>query len=374
MSAQWAWESQPRIVFVGDAPSDEELIEGVPFAGHAGRKLGEMLRTAKLVRTDEMPPSFYPELRSRGLRPLLWERSQFHWTNVFEAQLPDNEVKGWCAPAPEAKTWDSYDLSRINNAGYLRPEHLHHLERLKAELERIKPTLIVPLGGTALWAFTGESDIMARRGAVAVATHLMPGTKLLPTLHPEFVQRSHKMFSVVVSDLKKAWAEAQFKEVRLPKREIWVEPTLSDLEDFRQKFIQTGCLLSTDIETAGGQITCIGFAPSAERAIVIPFVDYRKPDRSYWPTAERELQAWKWVQDILEDPTIFKMFQNGSYDIYWLWRYARTKVMGYLHDTRLMHHALYPELPKSLQFMGATYGQNFAWKQMREKKEDARDK
>lgn len=371
---QWAWQNwHARIAFVGEAPSDEELHEGAPLVGASGRTMGQLLRTAGLVRTDTMPRDFYPELAERGLRPLLWERSQFHWTNVFDEKLPDNEVKSWCAPAPEAHKWSDYDLDPIARAGFLRPAYSHHLERLRRELLTVQPTLIVPLGGTALWAFTGDSDIMAKRGAVDTARYLMPGVKLLPTLHPAGVIYQHKMFSVVVSDLEKAWAESQFPDVRLPKREVWVEPTLEDLETFKARYIKPGCLLSTDIETAGGQITCIGFAPSAERAIVVPFVDYRKPSRSYWATADDELRAQRWVQDILEDPTIFKMFQNGPYDIYWLWRAWRIKVMGYLHDTRLMHHALYPELPKSLQFMGATYGNQFAWKQMRNKKDNKRD-
>lgn len=378
MDCQWAWKkSNPKIAFVGEAPSDEELLEGVPLVGASGRKMGEILRTAGLAKpVEDIPWDFYPELAARGLRPLLWERSSFHWTNVFNEKLPDNEVKNWCSPATEAKNWNDYSLDRIANAGFLRPDRSHHLDRLRKELELVNPTLIVPLGGTALWAFTGESDIMAKRGAVAVASHLLPGVKLLPTLHPANVIYSHKMFSVVVSDLEKAWEEAQFREVRLPKREIWVEPTLEDLHDFKKRFIRSGSLLSTDIETAGGQITCIGFAPGPERAIVIPFVDYRKSDRSYWPTAEAELAALGFVRELLEDPTIFKMFQNGPYDIYWIWRYWRVRVMGYLHDTRLMHHALYPELPKSLQFMGATYGKNFAWKSTlrgREKKSDKRD-
>lgn len=369
------WAHRPRIAFVGEAPEAEELEIGLPFVGSPGRIMGQLLRTANLSRTDDPPRNFYPDLGRHGVRPMLWERSDFHWTNVFSEKLPDNEIKSWCAPAPERKLWNDYDLPRIDNAGYLLPEHLHHLSRLREELETVQPTLIVPLGGTALWAFSGQSDIMQQRGAVATASYILPGTKLLPTLHPAHVIHSHKMFSVVVGDLEKAWREAQFPDVRLPKREIWIEPTLSDIAEFTQKYIRPAKVVSADIETAGGQITCIGFAPSAEQAIVIPFVDYRKPNRSYWPSEASELAALAEVEAICADPDIPLMFQNGSYDVYWIWRYWRIKVNNYRDDTRLMHHALYPEMPKSLQFMGATYGNNFAWKSMREKKSgDGRDK
>lgn len=375
--SQWPYNpSGPIVAFVGEAPSDEEMSEGQVLVGPSGRVMAQLLRTANLGLSDEtlIPRDFYPELASRGLRPMLWARSPFFWTNVFDTKLPDNEVKGWCSPTTEADKWPNYGLDRIAGAGFLRPEFLHHLSRLRSELEALRPDIIIPLGGTALWAFTGDNDIMARRGAVAVAKYIVPGVKLLPTLHPAHVIHSNwRLFSTVVGDLEKAWREAQFREVRLPKREIWIQPDLDDLKEFKKKYIDKSKLVAADIETAGGQITCISFAPSEERAIVVPFVDYRKPSRSYWATAEHELQALEFVESVLSAPDIPLMFQNGPYDCYWIWRYWGIKINNYLHDTRLMQHALFPELPKSLQYMGATYGNNFAWKSMREKKSDKRD-
>ena len=117
----------------------------------------------------------------------------------------------------------------------------------------------------------------------------------------------------------------------------------------------------------------IGFAPSEERAIVIPFVDMRKSNRSYWPDTDAELKAWGYVKDICESD-IPKLGQNfGAYDAYWLLDKYGIRVRNLLHDTRLMHHALYPELPKSLAFMGASYTRQGPWKTMRAKKGDKRD-
>ena len=44
--------------------------------------------------------------------------------------------------------------------------------------------------------------------------------------------------------------------------------------------------LSFDIETNGGFITCIGFAPSDSVAIVVPFKDTRKRKQNYWENSE----------------------------------------------------------------------------------------
>ena len=333
-----------KIVFVGEAPSDEERLKGRPLVGPSGRVFDQMLRTAGL------------------------DRAQYGVTNVFDEQLPQNEVANWCVNTVQWKELahavpEGFD-PKLADGMYLHPSHWHHLERLRVELAAMRPTLIVPLGGTALWALTGYAGITEARGAVAQAKYLLPGTKLLPTLHPAHVIHEWRMFHIVVADLIKAAAEAEYPDVRLSRRELWLEPTLVDMRHFKQEYIDNADLLSVDIETAAGQITCIGFAPDTRRAIVVPFVDFRVITRSYWPTAEDECAAWDWVADVLASGTP-KLFQNGPYDVYWLLDRAGLTVNNYLHDTRLLHHALYPELPKSLGFMGANYAQQGAWKLLR---------
>jgi hypothetical protein len=83
-------------------------------------------------------------------------------------------------------------------------------------------------------------------------------------------------------------------------REIWLEPTLEDLENLACLYIGPDCgPLSADIETGGGQINCISFLPSNIQSHIIPFVDYRQPSRSYWRSEEEELAAWSFVARIL---------------------------------------------------------------------------
>jgi len=56
------------------------------------------------------------------------------------------------------------------------------------------------------------------------------------------------------------------------------------------------------------------------------------------------------------------LFQNGPYDVMWIDKKWKMKVMNYGDDTRLAHQVLYPELPKDLAFLGATYTDLGAWK------------
>lgn len=334
---------RPLLAFIGEAPSHEEVAGGAPLIGPSGRIFNAMLRSAGLRRED------------------------FLVTNVFDEQLPDNELGNWVAPMAEAKEGGFNDLPPVAG-GYLRPEHRHHLERLRGELAQWQPTVIVPLGGTALWALTGDTRIAAHRGGVIPAKLLVPGAKLLPTYHPMAVQHQWKLYVVVVGDLIKAHSEAlKGPAIQWPRRELLLEPTLEDLEAWTDELISAE-LLSVDIETGWGQITSIGFAPSPERALVVPYLDLRHADRCYWRDAASEAAAWRWVGRVLNSP-VPKLFQNGGgYDLYWLLKH-RLPARNAREDTRLLHHALYPELPKGLEFMGNSYASQGPWKMMGRKGE-----
>lgn len=339
------------IAFLAEAPSDEEEDLLQPLVGPAGKVFNAMLRTAGLNRED------------------------FWVGNVFDEKLPDNEVANWCAPMDEARKGGFTDLPPIGSAGFLKPEHRHHLLRLRNELLAAQPRVIVPMGNTALWALTGSDSITQRRGAVDTAKYIVPGAKILPTFHPAFIMRQYKYMTMGIGDFVKALREAdKGPEVVLPHRRLWIEPDVDDLTAFDAKVMKSD-LLSIDIETAFGQITCIGFAPNAEEAICIPFLDWRKPNRSYWFTPLEEAVALGVVKRWCESP-VPKLGQNYvGYDIYWLLVKYGIKTRNLLHDTRLIHHALFPELPKDLGTMGANYTDLGPWKTMRKKKtEEFRDK
>lgn len=330
---------RPRLAFVAEAPSWEELEKGVPLVGPSGRIFNAMLAQAGL------------------------DRSEFLITNVFNEKIPENDISNWTVSLADAKLAGvATDLPPIGSAGFIRTEYRHHLQRLKKELEQWQPTVIVPLGGTALWSLTGQIGITSLRGSVSTATYLVPGKKLVPTFHPAAVMRSWKMFPVVVGDLIRANAEAlRGPSISLPKRELLLEPTLEDIGTYLPRLLQSD-LLSVDIETGWGQIKSIGFAPDAEHAICIPFIDKRTANRNYWWAAMDELRAWQMVREALASP-VPKLGQNfATYDAFWLLEQHHIAVRNLQHDTRLLHHSLYPELPKDLEFMGNSYATQGAWK------------
>lgn len=235
------------------------------------------------------------------------------------------------------------------------------LARLGAEIRQRAPTVIVPLGAIALWALFGTNQIGSYRGTPVISTRTAEGIKLLPTFHPEDIRKQWKFYSVGVADLMRAEKEAiKGPGITYPKRTLLLSPTVSEVESFLAD-CQKSPLLSVDIETGWGQITSIGFAPTPEVAMCVPFVDKRKPNRSYWPTDTQELRVMKAVREVLEHP-VPKLGQNFQYDLQWIAEKWGINVRNYAEDTRLLHHALYAELPKDLEFMGSSYSDQGAWK------------
>lgn len=318
-----------RIALVGEAPGDDEVDAGRPFVGPSGKCLNQMLRTASL------------------------DRSAMLVTNVFDEKADDNDVSAWMK-----------DKSQVQSA----------FERLDAEIARANPTVIVPLGGTALWAFLGIDKITQHRGHAAYATVCARGRKILPTYHPAMILRQWKHMQIVVNDLLKADREASLgPKVYTPTRRIRIDPRITDLLALTPELLKAP-LLSLDIETAWGQVTHFGIAWSEEDAVSIPFVDRRSPSNCYFRSAAEEHAVWEWIRMICASP-VPKLGQNfGNYDAVYCWGKMGIAIRNYREDTCLLHHALYPELEKSLEFLAAAYSEQGAWKFMARRHSDAVEK
>jgi uracil-DNA glycosylase family 4 len=323
-----------KIAFVGEAWGEHEERERIPFVGPAGWQLNSMLTEAGIRRAD------------------------CYFTNVFNLRpKPTNKIENLCATRKEVR----HALPPLSSGKYIRDEFLPELDRLYAELNGVDPNLIVCLGGTAAWAILRDGRISKLRGAVADSP-VLPGRKVLPTFHPSYIlQGGYEARYVTILDLQKARRESEFPEIRRPQRTIYTEPLPQDLEWFLYSHIVPASFLAVDIETRDNQITCIGFAPSAQCALVLPFEDLRRPSLRYWGDAKAEADAWRWVRKALDTP-VPKIFQNGLFDMHRLWRTYGIPVRNAEHDTMLLHHALQPESPKGLDYLGSIYTSESAWK------------
>lgn len=327
------------IMLIGEAWGEYEARQRRAFVGPTGHLLNNMLTEAGIHRAD------------------------CYATNVFNIKPPGNKIESFCGPREHG----IHGYPSLLPGRYVSRMYQPELVRLSKELDNVNPNVVVCLGNTACWAMLGKTRIGKLRGIVQYSTHTVADYKVLPTYHPAAIFRQWGLRAVTVIDLMKAKRESEYRGIRRPKRHIWIEPTLEDIHEFDRRYIQPCERLSVDIETYGKTITCIGFAPTSNLAIVVPFADIRKPGKNYWADHSSYVQAIDIVRTILQRPTP-KIFQNGLYDITFIWRAWGVKVRNAMHDTMLLHHALQPELLKSLEFLGSVYSDEGPWKQMRKRK------
>lgn len=362
------------IFLLGEAYGRNEAQISAGFVGRSGIELLRQLNEVGIITLTAEDKSFISRWYNEGnpeLIDMVWRmHPEVYRSNVFNQHPDDDDLANFCGPKAEALP--GYP-PLVKGKGYIRAEFQPELERLADELITVDPNLVLCLGNSALWALTGRTGVTKLRGTTLVSTLLATGFKLLPTYHPAAILRQFELRPTTIADLGKAKREAEYPEVRRPKRQIWIEPTIPDLEEFYANYIVHSPLLSVDIETAGQAITCIGFAPSIDVAIVIPFYDSRKKTRSYWPTLEDEQKAWGIVHKVLADPSIPKLFQNGLYDIAFNLRAMGLPTFGACEDTMLLHHALQPEALKGLGYLGSLYCDEGAWKSMRKVETIKRD-
>lgn len=349
-----------KLVICGEAWGEQEELLKHPFVGTSGIELLRMLDEAGIItltRSDQDCINSYWRYRDGNYTKLVWRaHPEIVLRNVFNLRPSGNKIEALCVPKKE----DTTGLPPFATGKYFKAEYLPHVEQLYSDLRELKPNLVLALGNTPCWALLRRTAITRIRGGVTAST-VIPGLKVLPAIHPSAILRQWEHRHVTVLDLIKAKRELEFPEIRRPRREVWLEPSLDDLERFYEQHISGASFIAPDIETIGNAITCIGFSPRPDLSIVVPFYDSRRSDGNYWPSAAEERQAWEWVRRVLDHPAP-KVFQNGLYDIHFLWRGYGIKVRNAGHDTMLLHHALQPESPKGLGFLGSVYTDEASWK------------
>lgn len=249
---------------------------------------------------------------------------------------------------------------------FATPAHAEAVAALHQQLEALKPNVVLACGDISVWALGLGTGLKALRGSV----HSTQFGKVLPTYSPDHLISQWDSRVVMLSDLEKVKLEQSSPELLFDNSELWISPTLADLEDFDARHMRGATVCACDIETKRGQITAVSFAPTVGVSLCIPFWLPDADPPSYWPDAHTELLAWRYAIRWLENPTLTKVFQNGLYDLQYLM--SRCAPRACTEDTMLLHHSLFSELPKGLGFLGSIYTNTPSWKNMRTyRKEEA---
>ena len=306
-----------RIVFVGEAWGKDEEMYKHPFVGAAGQELYRMLGQSGFP-CEELPYHFVSP--TKLIR--LWKVFPYPLLNVFNCRPPDplgkNNAEYFYASLSE-NTPVNRDIPRrkFGSANkWVKAEYADHVFQLHSSLQKLKPNLIIALGATALWALGLPTGIGKLRGSVVQSAY----GKVLPIYHPAAILRNWGLRTISLLDFHKAGREAEYPEIKTKNREIWTEPTISDLYTWWDKYGSQSSLLAFDIETIRyRQISEIGLAADPEHALHIPFViEQNKHYQSWWPDVATEAKAWQFVRMVCESD-IPKIGQNVlQYDTYWM--------------------------------------------------------
>ena len=343
-------------VLVGEAPGEREVEQGGPFVSTApsGRMLGTFLRAAGVAR---------PTIRI---------------TNAWLCRPPDGlSASDYLAGLPKGMPGPTICCR----------------ERLLREVWPAR--VVVAMGATALSALTTAEGIYKWRGSPLRVPRLRPTglerpelTQLpvsgaaaedglnvarpdemwiVPTIHPAATMRDEKakaLVGVIQGDVIKAVRIAREGRTQWTETAINAWPLAIEVLLALQRAQAAGRVVAVDTETDGKHpldcaLQLVGFAWGDE-ACVAPL---RTTRNELWPAytdGERSL-VWCALRDFLANPAISKLFHNAAFDVPTL-KAAGLEVRGEIHDTLLMHHCAYSELPHRLGFLGSTFTDSRFWK------------
>lgn len=137
------------IMFVGEAPGAEEEIQGEPFVGPAGQLLTKMIQAMGVARGD----------------------------------VYIGNIMNW---RPQMPTVEGRD--QVGNRPPTEDEMRYCLPYLRAQIEVVKPRLLVALGSTAAQGLLGFRSFKAL-GDVRGRWHDFGGRPLMVTYHPSYILR-----------------------------------------------------------------------------------------------------------------------------------------------------------------------------------------
>lgn len=297
-----------EILFIGEAPGTQEVLEGIPFVGQSGQLLDKVIERC-------------------GRDPLKIAK-----TNACLCR-PHRQPDGSVTPPLEALTACQGALENV--------------------LATFPGRIVVALGATATVALDDYSDndheggILARRGVWCKAAvdswglHEVPESMkpyslrllhYMPTLHPAFVLRSPGYVQKLIDDISTAYQgpEKKHKFLSTPYQII------EDFEALKSMIVELRAapIVSFDIETEylqwfdspskkGASVLCLVFAGTTEKAYIVPDSTLDQP------------RVLEFLQMFFDQTPV--LAHNGKFDV----TVCKAKLdlnITLIDDTLLMHY------------------------------------
>lgn len=317
------WGTGPtnaKMMFVGEAPGEDEGVALVPFVGGSGRVFTKMLEHARIDRREVFITN------TVKCRPTAINRATGAITN---RQPTDSEIK-------------------------------HCARFLLDEIKKVNPNTIVALGNIPMKTITGTTKgIMLSRSVPTEGNNRTDGKapryKVVGTLHPAYIMRQQNLWPLAIFDLVRARLESASPLItRRPWKNV-IHARLQDVGEHLYRTIRESGWYGHDLETTGldwrrDAFRCVGLAGRSDEVFVFDWTG--------------DVAAF--VGKLHSDPSLTVVGQNSEgFDIpfqegkgyKFAWEEGKRSF-----DTLLGFHLLNSGLPKDLATIGASCTDELYWK------------
>jgi hypothetical protein len=229
---------------------------------------------------------------------------------------------------------------------------------LEATIEKVKPKLVFPCGNLAMKMLIKKSGITSKRGKsyeyITTGGHR---TIVVPIFHPYSCIKEPRHTVLFRTDIQNAYEKYVLGKTSEGNFKYKVLTKIEEVQALAEELKDSGKTLAVDIETTGlnfldDLIQTIAIS-SHEQTWVIP-LDHK--DSPFRTGETHALSVWALLKNILENPKNKKVFHNAKFDLKFLINYGiHTKNVW---DTKIMHHLLDENMPKSLMDLTKLYFAN----------------
>ena len=225
---------------------------------------------------------------------------------------------------------------------------------LEETIDAVKPTLVFPCGNLAMKMLIRKSGITNKRGKSFEFTSQKGHTcTVVPLFHPFSVIKEPRHKYLFDIDIKNAYDKYILESTDTTQFRYKVLLCEEEVKDLWENLKGTTDTISCDIETTGlnfiqDKIQTVGIS-SEENNWVIPF--FHKDSPFSEDDATRILKTY--IKDILENPNNKKVFHNAKFDLKFFKAFGIAAVNTW--DTKIMHHLIDENVPKSLMDLVKLY-------------------
>ena len=227
-------------------------------------------------------------------------------------------------------------------------------KHLEDTIDVVKPRLVLTCGNLAMKMLIKKSGINDKRGkSFLYETEKGHSCTVVPIFHPYSVIKEPRHRQLFEIDIKNAWDKYISSDKTDSKFSYEMTTNIDEVRKVCKALSETEEPVACDIETTGlnfltDSIMSIAFATS-EGNWVIPC--YHKDSTL---SNEETLEALTvHIKSVLENPRNEKVFHNAKFDLKFLMKFGINSVN--IRDTKIMHHLIDENLPKSLMDLVKLY-------------------